>query len=385
MSKKTPSATKSTSLSRRDFLRAGSVAVGTAGLALSDADAGQSSVGRAKSCIMLLLVGGPSQLETWDPKPDAPADVRGPFRPIATSVTGVQISEHLPRLASLADRYTILRSVHHNASPIHETGQQLLQTGRLSQVDHEFPHIGAVLSQQRGPSKAGVAPFVILPSLIGNTGINISHGQGAGFLGAEHEPMVQSSFTHLLPPTDRDRYGKTAFGDACARSLQLVEQGTRCVVVNMFESVYDRITWDCHADRQCLSSTLDDYRRTLCPMFDRACAGLLDDLHQRGMLDETLVLAMGEFGRTPHLNAHGGRDHWPGCWSILMAGGGVRGGQVIGASDRIGAEPTNRPIACAEVTASAYNALGLPLSTQLAGPNRQRWPLIAATPIRELW
>jgi uncharacterized protein (DUF1501 family) len=372
-------------LTRRNFLRAGSLA---AGVSLCDADTSQAAQGsarRAKSCIVLFLVGGPSHLETWDPKPDAPTDVRGPFRSIATSVPGLRISEHLPRTASLAHRYAILRTVHHNAAPIHETGMQLLQTGRIEQRGVEFPHFGAVLGQKLGPKQAGVAPFVILPSPIGNTGITISHGQSAGLLGVAHDPTVQADFMHQLPQTDRERYGKTAFGDACARSLQLVEQGTRCVVVNMFDTVYDRVTWDCHADRQCLSSTLDDYRRTLCPTFDRACAMLLDDLHQRGLLDETLVVAMGEFGRTPRLNAQGGRDHWPGCWSIVIAGGGVRGGQVIGTSDRIGAEPINRPITCAEVAASVYNAMGLPLSARLAGSDRRVWPVVEAAPIRELF
>jgi uncharacterized protein (DUF1501 family) len=379
---------KKAELSRRDFLRAGSLAAGSAGLVLSEAgktEAARVSAGRAKSCIVLFLVGGPSQLETWDPKPNAPVEVRGPFRPISTSVAGVHISEHLPRLARLAHRYAILRTVHHDAAPIHETGQQLLQTGRLSRYEIDFPHFGAMMSRQLGPKQTGVAPFIILPALIGNTGINISHGQGAGILGAAHEPTVQAGFTQFLAQADRERYGKTAFGDACVHSLHLVEQGARCVVVNMFETVYDRVTWDCHADRQCLSSTLDDYRRTLCPTFDRAYASLLDDLHQRGLLEETLVVAMGEFGRTPRLNSQGGRDHWPGCWSIVLAGGGVRGGQVLGASDRFAAEPSSRPITCAEVTASVYNALGFPLSTQLAGPGGRQWPVVEAAPIRELF
>ena len=376
---------KKTDLSRRDFLRATSLAAGASLSDTMNADAGQRTVGRAKHCIVLFLVGGPSQLETWDPKPDASTDVRGPFRPVATSVPGIRISEHLPRMASMAHRYAILRTVHHTAAPIHETGQQLLQTGRLSPLDLEFPHFGAVLAKQRGRGKNGIASFVVLPTPIGNTGICINHGQGAGFLGPAYEPAVQTNFAHRLPPTDRERYGKTAFGDCCARALQLVEQGTRCVVVNMFETVYDRVTWDCHADQSCLSSTLDDYRRTLCPTFDRAYATLLDDLHQRGLLDETLVIAMGEFGRTPKLNAQGGRDHWPGCWSIVMAGGGVRGGQAIGASDRLGAEPARRPIHCAEVTASVYNAIGLSPSTMIAGTDQRSWPLVEVAPIQELF
>jgi uncharacterized protein (DUF1501 family) len=322
-------------MNRRNFLAAGSASAGLA--VLNSAQGGE--VARARRVIVLLLVGGPSQLEMWDPKPDAPAEVRGPFGSIATSVTGIRIGENLPRLARLAQRYALIRTVHHDAASVHETGMQLLQTGRIGQ---DASHFGARF-----------APFVLLPNRLGNLGLNVANGQRDG------EGTLQANFTHHLGAEMRDRYGKTAFGDACARSLQLVEQGTRCVVVNMFDSIYDRVTWDCHAARQCVSSTLGDYRRTLCPTFDHACAALLDDLHQRGMLDETLVVAMGEMGRTPYLNANGGRDHWTGCWSILMAGGGVRGGQVIGASDRLASEPVRRPVSCGDVYASICHATGL--------------------------
>jgi Protein of unknown function (DUF1501) len=352
------------SVSRRDFL----TAAGSVAFCAEAALAKPQATGTAKHCIVLLLLGGPSQLETWDPKPEAPSAVRGPFRAIATSVPGIRVSEHLPRMAGLTHRFTIIRSLHHEEAPVHETGLQLLQTGRLVACDDELPHFGAVLARQSGG-------FVILPSRLGNTGINISHGQGAGFLGPEHDPQVQSQFTHLLDHADRARYGKTAFGDACLRARQLVEQGTASVVVNMFDTVYDRVTWDCHADRQCLASTLDDYRRTLCPTFDRACATLIEDLHQRGLLDETLVMAMGEMGRTPYLNANGGRDHWASCWSMIMAGGGVRGGQVIGASDRLGAEPIRRPVVCAEVVASVYQATGVTTAARL----------VEAAPLGELF
>jgi len=347
-----------TPLSRRAFLRAGALAAGASAIPSVQAAPEVSPSRRATSCIVLLLTGGPSQFETWDPKPDAQAEIRGPFRSIATSVTGIRVSEHLPRLASMAQRLAIVRSVHHDASPVHESGLQLLQTGGLCAVDADRPHFGTVLARDQGPKVAGAQSFVILPNVLANMGMNVSLGQGAGNLGAAFEPNVQSRFTHHLASADRDRYGKTAFGDACARSFQLVEQGTRCVVVNMFDSVYDRVTWDCHATAPSFPGTLNDYRRTLCPTFDRAFATLLDDLQQRGLLDETLVIAMGEMGRTPRLNTNGGRDHWTRCWSIALAGGGVRGGQVIGASDRDGAEPTNRPVTCGEVMASIYHAMG---------------------------
>jgi hypothetical protein len=255
----------------------------------------------------------------------------------------------------------------------------------LSTHDNGFPHLGAVLARHLGAARSGTAPFVILPTPIGNTGLGISNGQSAGFLDAAHEPNLETRFTHQLAQADRERYGKTAFGDACARSRQLVDIGARCVVVNMFDTVYDRVTWDCHADRHSLASTLDDYRRTLCPTLDRALAALLDDLSERGMLEETLVIAMGEIGRTPRLNANGGRDHWPGCWSIVMAGGGVRGGQVIGVSDRHAAEPSQRPVKCAEVTASIYHAMGLSPRTQLMLPGGRETPIVESAAIRELF
>jgi uncharacterized protein (DUF1501 family) len=153
----------------------------------------------------------------------------------------------------------------------------------------------------------------------------------------------------------------------------------------MFDTVFNEITWDCHADGGSLSSTLDDYQRVLCPMFDHAYTALLEDLKQRGMLENTLVLAMGEFGRTPRLNPRGGRDHWPGCWTILFAGDGVVGGQVIGCSDKIGSEPSDRPVRPEEVAATVYRAMEIDLATRLPGPDGRPIPLVQAAPIHELF
>jgi Protein of unknown function (DUF1501) len=335
-------------VSRRIFLQAGATAVGTAGLSLTCADralALDAAPASATSCIFLVLTGGPSHLDTWDPKPDAPSEVRGPFASIATSVPGIRITEHFPRMAALAHRLTIVRSVYHNAAPVHETGLQLLQTGRLSRSPAEHPHVGAVLSQQLGPRRAGVPPFVIL-SPLGDTGMNVYNGQGAGFLGPAHQPVVVND----IP---------VAFGARCTHASRLVEDGVRCVVVNMFDTMIDRVTWDCHADSRGLRSTLDDYRRTLCPTFDRAYAALIEDLHQRGLLDTTLVVAAGEFGRTPRLNSAGGRDHWPGVWSVLLAGGGMAGGRVVGSSDKYGTEPASHPVRAQDIAATVYRAFGL--------------------------
>jgi uncharacterized protein (DUF1501 family) len=363
-------------LSRREFLAVGAAA---ATLNVTTAAASAPTPPRDMTCIVLLLTGGPSQLETWDPKPDAPAEIRGPFGSMATSVPGIRIGEHLPRMAQSAHRWALIRSVHHTAAAIHETGMQLVQTGRLSRREPEHPHFGAVLSQRFGPRRPGVPPFVILPTLLGNTGLNVAHGQSAGVLGAAYDPVLMPA-PRLAGP-DRDRYGPSSFGAHCHQACRLTESGVRCVVVNMFDTLYDRVTWDCHADGRCLPSTLSDYRRILCPSFDWACSALLEDLHQRGLLDSTLVIAAGEFGRTPRLNAHGGRDHWPGVWSVLVAGGGVRGGQVIGESDKYASEPTRQPVRAEDVAATVYHAFGIPGDAHLTGPQGDWQTLPAGRPI----
>ena len=355
-------------ISRRNFLQAGGLA---AGYSLSNLAAARERH-QDINCILLFLVGGPSQIDTWDPKPHAPDSIRGPFRPIHTNVPGIQICEHFPCMARMAHRYAIIRSVHHEAAPIHETGQQLMQTGHLFRAEQEYPHFGVVVSRLRGQRRNGAPPFVILPGPIGNTGVSISHGQGAGSLGSRYEPVMLNTDCRLQiadcrlnfnPVREKDEvkahYGRNPFGQSCLRARHLIERGVRFVTVNMFDTVFNKATWDCHAAGGSLNTTLRDYQNAVCPMFDMAYSALLHDLHQRGLLDTTMVLAMGEFGRTPRLNATGGRDHWPGVWSILFAGGKVRGGQVIGASDRLGAEPSDRPISPAQVAASVYHGLGI--------------------------
>jgi uncharacterized protein (DUF1501 family) len=444
-----------TGLSRREFLRVGALTAGAAGLSLADLGwlQGAGSPGKDINCIILFLIGGPSQLDTWDPKPLAPEDIRGPFRPIATNVPGIQISEHFPLMARMADRYAILRSVHHDSAPIHETGHQLMQTGRLFQGGQEFPHYGSVVSHLRGPRARGTPPFAILPGPIASTGVSVSHGQSAGFLGAEHDPVFplqstndlvirpsaaestggldptylqnrnaivnaldqaecaverlasegklgtasEQAFASICSPGSkmavdltrenddlRRQYGMNTFGQSCLLARRLIEQGVRLVTVNMFDTVFNDITWDCHADGGSLPTTLEDYRDTLCPMFDWAYTALLEDLSQRGLLEQTLVIAMGEFGRTPQLNPRGGRDHWPGVWSILFAGVGVQGGQVIGSSDALGGEPKDRPISPQEVAASIYHGLSIDPKIRLQAEN-QSSPLADAEPIAELF
>jgi uncharacterized protein (DUF1501 family) len=378
---------------RRDFLRAGSVALGSLGLGLSKVEA-RDDVKMAKpdrAVILLLLVGGPSQLETWDPKPDAPAEVRGPFGSIATRCPGVRISEHLPRMAARLDRMALVRSVHHGAAPIHETGYQLLQTGRLGRAGEEHPHLGSVIARLEGPGE-GLPRFMVIPGPIGTTGVDIPRGQSAGWLGSVDGP----GFLPADPPTidvgtsraDTEQagidYGGTAFGRSCLLARRLVEAGVRLVTVNMFETVFNRVSWDCHGAGP--FSTLDDYSREILPAFDRAFTGLIDDLERLGRLETTLVVAAGEFGRTPRLNATGGRDHWPGAWSVVLAGGGVRGGQVVGASDAHASAPIDRPVTLQDLCATMYHSLGIDGATRLARPGGDTYPLVEdGAVIRELF
>ncbi|WP_250847136.1 DUF1501 domain-containing protein [Aquisphaera insulae] len=378
-------------MSRRDVLRAGTVGLGSMGLMLPElaARTPSSGGGDSRSVILLLLVGGPSQLETWDPKPDAPAEVRGPFGSIPTKIPGIRISEFLPKLAARMDRLALIRSMHHDAAPIHETGLQLLQTGRLCvRRDSENPHVGAVAARLLG-GRGPLPPSMIVPSPIGNTGVRISRGQASGWLGEEPAASPGTPARRAFDLADeparlREAYGRSAFGRDCLLARRLVERGARLVTVNMFDTVFDRTTWDCHGAAP--FSTLDDYAGNLLPTLDRALSALLDDLGARGLLDTTMVVATGEFGRTPRLNGAGGRDHWPGVWSALAAGGGIRGGTVVGASDAIASMPADRPVAPQELLATIGHGLGLARDAALTDPaGRPYRPAGDAEPIRELF
>jgi uncharacterized protein (DUF1501 family) len=377
-----------TGRTRRDFLRVGGVGLGALGFGLSEIDAvARVEPTSERSVILLLLVGGPSQLETWDPKPDAPAEVRGPFRSIATTRPGVRICEHLPRMAARMDRLAIVRSMYHESAPIHETGYQLLQTGRLCRAGEEYPHVGSVVARLAG-ARTGVPPFVVLPGPIASTGVDIPHGQSAGWLGAAYEPFPLAALSFGTTSADTRKasldYGHTPFGQNCLVARQLVESGVRMVTVNMFDTVFNRVTWDCHGAVP--FSTVDDYARELLPTFDHAFTALIDDLERRGQLETTLVVAAGEFGRTPRINASGGRDHWPGVWSVVLAGGGVRGGQVVGASDAHAAAPAERPVTPQDLLATIYHSLGIEATQSLCRPGGALYPLVGnGTVIRELF
>ena len=444
-------------LTRRDFLHAG--ALGLAGLGLSLTDlaslkaAGAVRPDKDVNCICLFLVGAPSQLDTWDMKSEAPSEVRGPYRSIKTNVPGIEISEIFPRMATHADKFALIRSVHYAGVAVHDAGHQVMQTGRLFQAGTETPHVGSVLGYLKGP-KGDIPPHVLLPRPIGNTGGNMPHGQDAGFLGKAYDPFVLGAdpsdpnfkVPDLLPPDYltsiradqrrnlrdlvdgavrnfeaspdarllnssfdqaytlissskaraafdlsqepdalKDKYGRNRFGMSCLLARRLIEADVRFVTVNMFETVFNEITWDIHGSAP--FSPIQAYRDLLGPMFDNAYASLLEDLTSRGLLDSTMVVAMGEFGRTPKINPAGGRDHWPQCWTMSMAGGGVKGGQVIGSSDEIGAYPKDRPVAAGSVAATILYGLGVEIDKELPGPQGRPMPVIdrGVEPVKELF
>lgn len=363
---------KRTNVSRRDFLAAGSLSF--VGLSVAERRAMARAQKRSgpRSVILVIMNGGPSHLETFDPKPDAPSHIRGPLRPVATAVSGVCFSEALPQLALRSEQFAVVRSLHHEAAPIHETGLQLLQTGGLA-ARPGLPSLGSATARLLGP-RDGAPPYALLPGPVCETGVTTCAAHGPGPLGDEWSPLCIDSSgaagastgpeaaNPMLPGYDdqaavvREAYGETTFGRRLWQSARLVESGVRMVTVNLCERLQGRMTWDAHA-HPTAPATLIDYRDTLGPQFDSAVSALLDDLGQSGLLSETLVICTGEFGRTPRLNANGGRDHWPHCWSALVAGAGIEGGQIIGASDTNGEFPTERPVSLRELVATSYSAL----------------------------
>jgi len=441
--------------SRRDFLYAGAIA--PLGLALPHAmRSAQAAEAKAKdsdvNCIFLFLVGAPSQLETFDPKPKAPAEVRGPFQPINTTVPGMQISEILPKTAKHAKNYSLIRSVYYAGTAVHDVGHQVMQTGRIFSGGTEHPHMGSVHSFMKG-ARGEVPPYVLLPKPIGRTGGNLPHGHSAGYLGKQFDPFILNAdpsvpnfkVPDLLPPEyitedraqrrqklrdavegaittfeknaeakqlddnfqlafklmssvkareafdlskepekTKERYGKTRFGMSCLMARRLIEAGVRFVTVNMFETVFDEVTWDIHGSKPFTDIT--EMSKQVAPNFDQAFSALMDDLTQSGLLKTTMVVATGEFGRTPKINPAGGRDHHPGVWSVLMGGGPIKGGQIIGESDELAHAPKTRPIVPAEVAATVFRGLGLDHHKELPGPQGRPIPATDYNikPIQEL-
>lgn len=443
-------------IERREFLRvAGGLAA--SGFVLPGAFARSTksvggTTGRAKSCILVYLLGGPPHQDTFDLKPDAPAEVRGPFQPIATSVPGVQICEHLPRLAKRADRLTIIRSVsrrNSNHTPMiyytltgYDTGLPNRDNDIRPPQRTDFPHMGAVISKFK-PFASALPGYVALPEVAIRSSTRGQYkrsrmplrGGGPGFLGPRYAalnvngvPGTREAIPSLKLPKDvtarrfeeraallslfdrgaprvpttiqlgvlrkravaltgsanrgrlktfalddepaklRDKYGRHRFGQSLLLARRLSEAGVPMVAVHFNEmTVCDG--WDTH------SGNFDALKSELLPMVDQGLSALLDDLKQRGTLDETLVVCLGEFGRTPKINRNAGRDHWGECSSTLLFGGGIRPGIVYGSSDRIAAYPKSNPVDPADIQATIYHCLGLNPQTPMHDLSNRIWPI----------
>lgn len=427
-------------ITRREYLHVGSLSL--AGLTLPEllrgrveartpGPAADTSFGRAKSCIVVFLFGAPAHQDIWDLKPLAASQYRGEFQPIASSVPGMLVGEHIPRLARLARRYAIVRSVTHPDNT-HTVAMHYMLTGHRHPQPNtnprnqptDFPTFGAVfnyLRRQPGRLPAGISLNSPANQVSANN--HIFPGFFAGVIGNRYDPMFiaddpsaavfqpfpavpaaetpefrtratlrdhverqyrglgevrerrdfelffERAFSLISSPAARgafdltqesravrDRYGWNSFGQSLLLARRLVEASVPLVTVNWARN---DAYWDTHA------RNFSQLENDLLPPFDLGFSALLDDLHQRGLLDETLVVCLGEFGRTPAINRDAGRDHWAACNSVVLAGGGVRGGQIHGASDRNAAYPAAMPVSPGDLAATIYHALGVDLHLEL--------------------
>jgi hypothetical protein len=434
---------------RREVLRVGGL--GGLGLTLCDLLAGRAAAAgtrvpgfrRARACIVGFLWGGPPHQDLWDLKPDAPAEVRGEFKPIATNVPGISISELLPRTARVA-HHTHTVAMHYMLSG----HRHVRPNSNPMNAPDDFPCFGSVVQKlrpSRSPLPSGIslnAPAIEYPSG------HVFPGFFAGFLGNRFDPMFvtddpagdafrplprlepgaraallsrdallgslddlrrrldaegrvreaghfqQKAISLLTSPAAarafdleqepaalRDRFGRTSFGQGLLLARRLVEAGVELVTVNWSRDYHasNKDLWDTHYGH------FGKVKRGLAPALDAALSTLLTDLDQRGMLDETLVVMMGEFGRTPKVNGNGGRDHWAGCNTVLLAGGGIKGGVVYGASDRIAAWPSEKPVGPEDIAATLYHALGMPPDTHLHDRAGRPLALCTGRPLTELF
>lgn len=297
----------------------------------------------ALACIWINLVGGPAQLDTFDPKPDASAAVRGPFASIPTALPGVRLSELFPRLACRLNQITLLRALHHHNLPTHEAGWQELQTGAFDHSETARPSLGAHLARRGFQGQPG---WRILPGPLETDGLCLrDDGQSPGHFGPSNAARPGRSHSKDL-------------ADVFLQATRAVETGTRFVTVNTAPTVFHRRTWDCHADGGSLPTTAAQTRE-LGHELDGALDQLLGHLAQTGLLQTTLVVATGEMGRTPHLNSRGGRDHWSRAWPALLAGAGCTPGAVVGKTDPLGGEPVEGALQAADLHRLVAIKLGI--------------------------
>jgi len=443
-------------ISRRDWLRIGGL--GILGLTLPNLlraevrarvkpmSARSKTSGRAKACIMLYLAGGPSQPDMWDMKPNLPVEFRGEFKALPTTVPGILMSEHLPRVGRQAHHACIIRSAHHNVGHAHCAASYYVLTGedRGDSIDAfgarpiDYPGIGAVLCRLRPPDRP-VVPYVSAPYIM-TEGIGgpPSPGIYGGWMGHVYDPFEinrhrsekedpnspdfgfpeltlradvdprrlddrrgllgqinaradalqrsgvakvmdayqQRAFTLLTseetrrafdlsrePTGLRERYGRNSYGQSCLLARRLVEAGTRMVVIRWAPDC--NATWDTHGTIANQPPAFNVLKGTLLPQLDAGLGTMIEDLHLRGLLDETLIVVMGEFGRSPKVNPWAGRDHWPRCYSVFLAGGGVKGGHIHGKSGHDGSDPSEDPVTPHDIVATLYSLLGIPPETEL--------------------
>lgn len=452
-------------LSRREVLRVGGLTVGGLSLASllgqsqSASAAGQlkASGGKARSCIILFLLGGPPQHSTWDPKPDAPADVRGEIKPIATKLPGLFVGELMPKLAEQADKLCVLRAVS-TGDNAHSSSGYYMMTGRPHAPQNvenanpgppnNWPNMGGILNRLATPGELPAA--VRLPMHIFNTDGSTWPGQDAGFLGRAADPWMfrcqpaaadfkipeftlpvdvplarltarasllkdlnarldgverggkldyfsslsQKAYSVLTSEESRaafrlndepqsvcDRYGMSEFGQSTLLARRLVEAGVRLAQVNWYrgpDEPSDNPCWDSH------TKETERLKNVLMPPWDLAYSALIEDLANRGLLDETLVVCMAEFGRTPKFNARGGRDHWGPVFSVSLAGGGIRGGMIHGASDKLAAYPQEGLVKPEDLVATIFHCLGYRPETEYHDPLGRPFAVSAGSVIESI-
>ena len=456
------------SFSRRELLRFGALSLG--GLTIAEklrAEALASAHGSARHCIFVFLNGGPAQLDTFDMKPEAPDEIRGPYRPIDTTVPGIRITEKLPKLARLAQHYAILRSATHPLSAHNSSAAYALSghspgsDANIRPTPNDHPTYGSIVARVL-PKLRGMPPFVLTPTFLFDMGFP-TPSAGGGWMGNRYDPLPavrnrmmarspkwegklpipeglglpnELSFDRMqgrvrllgqldgafaaaqseaeratldayqaqaldviLSPAARaafdvsaepaamhDRYGRCEMGQVLLLSRRLIEAGVRFVTANAVSNPENTglsafQIWDTHFDHFRL------YDQNLMPELDQALSALISDLSVRGLLDETLVIVMGEMGRTPKINnaKDGGRDHWGHAYSVLWAGGGIRGGQVVGATDRHAAFVKDQPARPDDIAATLYELMGIPHDLILRDATDRPHRITEGSPIRPLF